>query len=142
MAIDSLNVTVDEVLGRIPFDTSQVGANTDPISTSDVEDAIEGAASDMTGVLSRSGTDSSSLKDEELRQIQTAVRDGAAADLMAREGHVGDVQQELKEAFEDAKDKYSDSAELAGTAGGRVKSNVDTSPDRESPWKGTDHWEM
>lgn len=147
MAIYDFNVTKSDVLDRIPLNTSQIGTNTEPISTGDVEDAIEGAASQASAALERNGIDGSDLSDEAHRQLEDAVRDGAAAEIMRRAGHAdSETYSSLKTGFDEAIDRIADSANLDRADGGsRVESSVGgdngIDPEQRSPFRGTD-WEM
>jgi hypothetical protein len=147
VSIYDYNVTVDNVLDRIPMNTSQIGPSTEPIDTGDVEDAIDGAASDVSGAIERNGIDGSDLSDEAHRQLEKVVRDGAAAEIMRRTGHVdSSTYDSLETDYDEAANKYADSSHLdRDDGGGRVESSVggdNRIPDEQrSPFRGTD-WEM
>lgn len=128
MAIDAFNVTRSDVLDRIPAGTSQVGSGTEPVSETDVDEAIDDKASEMAGVLERYSVDAADLSDEAERQVQNAIRDGAAAEVLKQFGHVGEIYEKFVSNFEDAKEELRDSANLDRDAD-RIDSTVDTSDD-------------
>jgi len=138
MAVYDFDVTVAEVLERVPgASPDRVGPNTEPISESDVEEAIEEGSSEMAGALSRNGPAPKDLDDEAKVQLQKAVRDGAAASLMSWNGATGEVQQDRQDAFDEARERYTDSSEIDGHTGGRVASNI-ADDESESDFIGND----
>lgn len=112
MAIATFNVAAAGVKGKIPFDTSDIGVGTEPVSDSDINTAIDEKASQMAGVLERASVDASDLSDEAEAQIQEAIRAGAAAEVMQQVGHTGSAYEERRDQFEELRGRYANQTNL------------------------------
>src|SRR5690606_16440379 len=51
MALTDFGVMVDDVLEKLPLDTSQVSATTEPLSTVDIMGFIQDASSSLVGLM-------------------------------------------------------------------------------------------
>jgi hypothetical protein len=68
MAIYDYGVTPADVKQKAPVDTRLIGVGTEPVSDGDLTEWIEEAASDLTGVLSKSGIDGQAMSYRHYRE--------------------------------------------------------------------------
>jgi len=136
MALTTFSVTSDDVLERVPFDTTNVGASSKPVSTGDIDTYIQDASSRMVAVLTRAGLDPGALNDDTERQIQDAIESYCVAEILDVIG-VGSGQQitRYRQNFNQLLDEYKRNPSMLSTSNsGRVKSNISqstTKPDAE-----------
>lgn len=126
MALTSFGVTSSDVLERVPLDTSQVGAATEPISTADIDTYIQDASSSFVAILQRAGLDPANLNDDTERQVQDAVEAYCVAEVLDVIG-IGDVER-YRAKYDRLREEYASRPSMLSTVnGGRVRSNISTS---------------
>lgn len=129
MAIYSYNVTSSDVTDRLPIDTQAITSSSEPLSTSDIDEYIDDAASEFSGVLEKSGIQGSDLSDEAERQIQIGIEHYAVAESLKQIGHTGSDYEEARDAYRDALKRFRDQPQTLDKNHDRVRSNVDTTRD-------------
>lgn len=138
MAIDTFNVTPQDVLDRYPgFDTSRVQQSDGPVSIDDVEEYIDEGASRVAGKMQRFGLDAADLSGEAEKEAQIAVREYAVRRALADNGNFGAAYDGADELYQEAVDELEDRSELDKAHTG-YESNVPASSDSEyevQEWK-------
>lgn len=125
MALTSFGVTNADVLERVPLDTSQVDASSEPINTGDIDEFIQDASSAFVAILQRAGLDPASLNDDTQRQVQDAVEAYAVAEVLDVIG-IGNVER-YRQKYERLREMYASRPSMLSTVnGGRVRSNIST----------------
>jgi hypothetical protein len=67
-------VTVSDVVGDHPLDAGDIGPNTEPLSSDDIERYIEEASAKLAGQLRAQNVNVDALDDDGLQQVQTAIK--------------------------------------------------------------------
>jgi len=120
VALTSFGVTNADVLERVPLDTSQVDASSEPINTGDIDEFIQDASSAFVAILQRAGLDPASLNDDTQRQVQGAVEAYAVAEVLDVIG-IGDVER-YRQKYERLREMYASKPSMLSTVnGGRLR---------------------
>ena len=134
MATTDFGVTTAEVLAKAPVDSSQISATSVPVSTSDVEDFVDDADSQMAGLLNAAGISSGSLTDDAKRQIQEAIKAYAVAELLDAMGALGRDYDKYRDKWSETYQRYANRPQMLNERVVRTKTNINTSstkPDAE-----------
>lgn len=126
--LSDFQVTTQDVLDKLPIIGDQVSATTAPLSTGDVDDAIQDGESRFAELLRRQGKDPGTLTDDQKRQIQTAVEAYAVAECMDIIGAVGARYDQYRNKAEEIFDRFNqDDSQVANNAKSKVITNIDDS---------------
>ena len=127
MALSDFNVSVSDVVQKLPINASSISATTTPLSTTDIEAFISDAESIFAGLLSAQGRGVGELSEDALRQIQGGIKAYAVSECFLALGFPSKGSDDQRARFDEVRSMYASSPQsLAGSAS-RVKSNVDTS---------------
>lgn len=107
-------VTINSVLDRLPIDSSQITATTEPISTVRIEDWIEEATGEVGAMLTSHGFYPDDLDSDVLAIAKRAVRAYASAEGLKAFGMIGDQYSEYLGEYERIYAKFSHSPEALG----------------------------
>jgi len=141
MAIETHGVTPDDVLTDLPFADGSVTSSSTGFTTGDLEAWIRRGAGQINAILMGRNMDPSSLSEDWSETVQSAVIAYAQAKaLSSRE--FGEDQTErawsewgtLRKIIRERETDAGDSIDASAT----VRSNVDTSSDKEAPQFGTE----
>lgn len=137
MALTDFSVTVDDVLEKLPLDTSQITATTEPVSTTDIEGFVQDASSELRAVIDRAGIGYDSINDDTKRQMQSAVEAYAVAEALDAMGVTGRQYDKYRGKWEEARDRYTAQPSTMATSKARFKSNIDTDKSTSAEFVGT-----
>lgn len=127
MAVEVYSLTYADVLPHLPFDTSQITPSSTPISTTSITAYLEDGASEITGVLARQGVESANLTDDDLRQVQKAIKWYAVRECLGVVGLSGGTYATANTRYTEARERLeADSSRISGSRASRVLSTVDT----------------
>lgn len=126
MALADFNVTVSDVLDRYPLnDASNIGANTQPVSTGDVDDLIQDAESQLSAQLEKAGIDPASTTDDQERQAQNFVEVWCVAEMLESMGATASRYQSYRKKADDLLLYFDRDKGRWGDGGSSVPSNID-----------------
>lgn len=137
MALTDFSVTVSDVLEKLPLDTSQISATTEPVSTTDIEGYVQDASSELRAVLDRAAINIASINDDTKRQMQSAVEAYAVAEALDAMGVTGRQYDKYRDKWRDVYDRYTAQPSALATSKSRVKSNIDTGKTTSAEFVGT-----
>lgn len=129
MSLADFNVAADDVLDRSPMKSSTVGANTDPISTGDIDDLIQDAESKLAAQFEKAGIDPASLTDDQGRQAQNFVEVWCVAEIMEIMGATGRRFQQYRDKANELLAYFDRDANRWADHGASTVSNIDSSTD-------------
>lgn len=138
MTLTDFGVTVNDVLEKIPLDTSQITSTTEPVSTVSLAGFIQDASSDLRGLLERSGLKVDSLGADTLRQMKTAVEAYVVAEALDAMGFMSMEARKYRQKWTDLYDRYSANPSTLADQRSRFKSNVRPKT-RRAEFVGTDY---
>lgn len=127
MAIYNFGLVVDDVLNDLPVDSTQIGANSTPVSTGKIEEWINDRSAMAIGMLSRAGISNvEELDDTTQRQVRIYIKSSVVADAMDKmamstQSGYGRYREKAATARE-----VLTNAQLLKRRVGRMRSNVDT----------------
>lgn len=101
-------VTVNSILDRLPMDSSQITATTEPINTGAIESWIEEATSEMASLMRQRGFTPDSISTEALGMAKRAIRSYASSEALKAFGLMGDQYSNALSEYERIFDKYKD----------------------------------
>lgn len=137
MNLADFSVTVSDVTDKLPFVGNQVGKNTNPLSTGDIEGIIQDGESKLSNKIEDNGGDPSNLTDDEKREIQEAVEAYAVKESLDILGAVGERYNRYSDKWERMWSRFnSDNSSTGGKSGGNsvvtnIKANQPAGDSRE-----------
>lgn len=137
MNLADFSVTVSDVTDKLPFVGNQVGKNTNPLSTGDIEGIIQDGESKLSNKIEDNGGDPSNLTDDEKREIQEAVEAYAVKESLDILGAVGERYNRYSDKWERMWSRFnSDNSSTGGKGGGNsvvtnIKANQPAGDSRE-----------
>lgn len=135
-------VTVDDVLGELGIDASQIGSSGTRINTGVIDDYLRRAKGTIDAVLVARGIDPDGLNADHAQiMVENAVLGYATARSFRRLGRFSSAESwwaDWKDGLEWARNREGD---LANEVGDDVDSNVDTTDEKTFKFKGsTTQW--
>lgn len=132
MAVEDYGTTVSDVEGHLPF--SGITASSSPINEALVQKYIQESASKASGLLGRESL-ATPTNETTLEALNEWIAMDAALKCLVKIGYTGRTYDNLKAKANARWDELVDSTELLpGVTGQRVRSNVDTSTDKQEPY--------
>lgn len=125
MATTDYGVTAADVQAKLPL-SNPLTATTKPVSTSDVDEFIDDADSQMSGVLRNAGISLDDLDDDTTRQVQEAIKNYAAAQALSALNVRGQLQSQMMDQWREVYQRYQQRPQLLTKRVTRIKHNVDT----------------
>lgn len=101
-------VTVNSVLDRLPIDSTQITATTDPVSTVRIEGWIEEAANELSALMRSRGFTPTSIPEDVEGMMARAIRSYAASQSLKAIGMTGSTHQDIHSEYERIYSKYSE----------------------------------
>jgi hypothetical protein len=123
MAVEVFGVTTSDVIARLPFDGSQIGANS-KVTTSDLTGYIEDAASQLVGHIKAAGLSPGGLDDDTAAQMRAAVCGYAVAQVLDRLAFSGAARDNAMRKFEEARQRYANAPNSLAGRPATHKSNI------------------
>ena len=148
MAVYVYSLTYADVIGEIPgLDASNIGAATEPLNQSNINQWLEDGAAEVNRQLAKSGiTADASLDATTHASCASAVRAYAVTKSLAVLGVTGEVYQQAREIWEQRFTEISNRPQgLGATYTERLTTNIDTQTTDigANPWSFTgytDRW--
>lgn len=127
MPADTFDLTWQDVLPELPFDSTSIGATSNP-SSDDLTAYLEDGGSQMRGAMNKAGVGASAdLDADTLRQVQDAIKAYAAAKAMGKIGYMGAERDARLARFNDLLNTFANRPQMLATGTVALRTNVDTS---------------
>lgn len=138
MAVSTTHsVTAGDVTRQLPVKSSRIGAATEPVSTTDLEDWIAEGAGQANAILSRHGIDPTTLGADEAETVRAGIIAYAAAKTLQSMGAPSDVTSRFWETWGSVRKTLRESPQDLGDAQkstDAIKSNIDPTDPTEKNW--------
>lgn len=135
MAVADFGVVVADVYAKMGgLDTGALSASSTPLSTTMIEEYIEEASAEFSGLLALAGiTDVSSLDDDTTQQVAAAVTFYAAAEALAVCNKSStEAYKTARARYEDLRRRYEQKPQRLRKRINRTKTNVSQSASKPS----------
>lgn len=130
MPADTFDLTWQDVLPELPFDSSSIGATSNP-SSDDITAYLEDGGSQLRGAMNKAGVGASAdLDADTLRQVQDAIKAYAAAKAMAKIGYAGPERDSRFARFESLLGTFAARPQMLAVGTVALRTNVDTSSNK------------
>lgn len=127
MPADTFDLTWQDVLPELPFDSTSIGATSSP-SSDDLTAYLEDGGSQMRGAMNKAGVGASAdLDADTLRQVQDAIKAYAAAKAMGKIGYMGAERDARLARFNDLLNTFANRPQMLAAGTVALRTNVDTS---------------
>lgn len=125
----TFDLTWQDVLPELPFDTASIGTTSTP-SSADLTKYIEDAGSQLAGVLTKAGIALTGLDANTLRQVQDAIKAYAAAKAMGKIGYAGRERDARQARFDRLLADFASRPQLLAGGQASPRTNVDVSSNK------------
>lgn len=135
MSVFVYGLTYSDVTPHLPFNTDNLDASSDPISTGDITAFIEDGAGKINGVVKKANLSPSSLTDDAKGNAQSYIIWYAVRECLSTLGHAGPNYDKANERVKEAEKWFSNDFSVLGVSNySRVVSNIKTGTNK-TPYK-------
>lgn len=117
------NVGITDILDKLPYDSSQITATTEPISTVKIEGFIKQVEGELVALLRKAGIRPESMSQEVSDQMAVAVRAFATSESLKALGSHGSEMDRYHQEYRDIYVRYDERPERLSGVSTKVKTN-------------------